>query len=108
MLATRLLVSTLIFVGFGVCPGLARAAPPEVAPEEEESAPSAKADKAAGSHFLLEGSAGFSVAGANGITWGGMLGAGGRVPASPLRLYLVGELAQSSSERQRTSDGRTE
>ena len=37
-----------------------------------------------------------------------MLGAGGRVPGSPLRLYLVGELAQSTSERQRTSDGRTE
>ena len=104
MLATRLLFSALIFVH----PALARATPSDVEPVDVESAPPAKADKAPGSHFLVEGHAGFGVAGANGVALGGMLGAGGRVPSTPLRLYLVGELAQSTSEHQRTSEGTTE
>ncbi len=111
MLRTRLLFSALIF--FGVRPGLARAAPLDrapaapLAPANGESASLARADKA-GSHFLLEGSAGFGVAGASGVALSGMLGAGGRVPGSPLRLYLVGELAQSTSERARSSEGSAE
>jgi len=80
----------------------------EPAPAEGESASPTKPDKAPGSHFLLEGSAGFGLAGASGVTWGGMLGAGGRLPGSPLRLYFVGELAESTGERERTIGGTTE
>jgi hypothetical protein len=105
MLATRLVLA-LIFVGVG--PGLARAAPPEVEPAEDDRTSPTKPDTAGGSHFLLEGSAGFGLAGASGFTWGGLLGAGGRVPGSPLRLYLVGELTESTSERQRTTAATTE
>ena len=97
MLVVRLVFSAFILVG--VSPGLALAATPELEPAESDGPPPAAADKGSGSHFLVEGSAGFGVAGATGITWGGLFGAGGRVPSTPLRLYLVGELTQSTSER---------
>jgi hypothetical protein len=72
---------------------------------EGESPPPATAEKAPGSHFLVEGNAGFGVAGGSGITLGGLIGAGGRVPSTALRLYLVGELVQSTSESEQTSEG---
>jgi hypothetical protein len=104
MLATRLLLALILF---GVCPAIARAAPGDLEPADGENPP-AQRDKAPGSHFLLEGNAGFGIAGASGVTLGGVLGAGGRVPGTPLRLYLVGELVQSESERELTSAGTTE
>jgi hypothetical protein len=106
MLVVRMVFSALILVGLG--PGLARAAPHELAPAEGDSPPPAKADNAKGSHFLVEGNAGFGVAGASGVTLGALFGAGGRVPSTPLRLYLVGELARSTSERPAESEARSE
>jgi hypothetical protein len=53
---------------------------------------------AKGSHFFLEAGVGFGFRETNGPVFSGMLGAGGRVPGSPLRLYLATELARTSGD----------
>lgn len=80
---------------------------PPAAPEQDDDCADCEPERPRpGTHFIAEANGGTTGFGSGGPVFGGLLGAGGKLPRFPPRFYVIGELSQRwSSERGRLDGG---